>query len=67
MQDPFIHLFPSKARRGKKATLELSALYTLLTHLGARSAPDGASRAGDEFFPRRILQFFCFVCSKNSG
>ena len=28
-----------------------------LTHFGARSVPDAASRAGDEFFPRRIFAF----------
>jgi len=54
----FIYSVPKARRDAKKA--DSRALVTLLTHLGARSVPDAASRDGDEFFPRRILRFFFF-------
>ena len=62
----FFHSSPSPPQKkngtGKRPTIALGTeTHSLLTHLGARSAPEGASRAGDEFFPRRMSFFLLFL------
>jgi hypothetical protein len=60
MRDPRL-VFASRFSKARQTNQPNVAVARILTHLGARSMPGGASRAGDEFFPRRISScFFVF-------